>query len=572
MELDHYEQAKSKTVRYNKIKKILKDVYSYDNFRSNQYEIINRVVNQEDVCAVMPTGHGKSICFQIPALYLDKPSIVVSPLISLMEDQQINLKKVGIDSCCYNSTVNGIAKKMLRSEILSNKYKIIYITPEMITKCSDLISQLQESCGISLFAIDEAHCISSFGCDFRESYRELNCLKTLYPDIPILAVTATATESVIKDICKVLCLNEPNIIKSSFDRPNLSLNVSLKSSNIVNDLLPLLKKYHDKSIIIFCITRKETESVAQLLKSEISTIKCESYHAGMSTDDRNKIHHKFISGKINCIVATIAFGMGIDKKDVRLVIHYGCPKNIEAYYQEIGRAGRDGNASECCLFYTPRDFKLHRFLIDKMDNDKFKDSRLKLLIDIEKFITSNECRRKNILKYFGDVYDKDNCKNCDNCIRKSENKFTNIDISMPTLLLINCIITLGGYFGSMVTIGVLRGSNNKKIPFKYKKSSIFGKGSKYPDAWWKCIINILIQKEYIREVTIKDSNVPFGVSRLNYTNKGMSWYQSNNHVLELEETNFALTKEAKNIGSIITNPLVIQVNSELEKILKYSKK
>ena len=323
----------------------LQKIFGYSSFRHQQQEIIDAILAQLDVCAVMATGHGKSICYQIPALVSRRPALVVSPLLSLMEDQRINLAKNGIAACCYNSTVHD--KDELRNDILSGKYMIIYITPESV--CSDgvkcFIQMLNQKIGISLVAIDESHCISLWGNSFRTSYLQLSCLKDWLPQVPTLALTGTATLQVEADIIKLLKMKNPVKIRTGSDRPNLSYFVHQKK-NQLTDIKPLIE---NNVSIVYCQTRKSTETIAELLAK--NGIQCQAYHAGLSQELKEQIHVDFLNSKLKCIVATIAFGMGIDKGDIRRIIHYGCPKDVESYTQEVGRAGRDGLPSQCHVFF-----------------------------------------------------------------------------------------------------------------------------------------------------------------------------------------------------------------------------
>lgn len=520
-----YEDSKKDTQRYQKVKKIVDDFYGYDNFKPHQYEIINRVINKQDVCAIMPTGYGKSMCFQIPALYMAKTCIVVSPLIALMEDQHRRLESIGVSSICFNS--NTTDKSIQKKKIIAGEYSIVFMTPEMITKGDGLLTSVYEGDGISLFAIDEAHCISSYGCDFRESYRGLSCLKEWFPDVPILSLTATATEKVGDDICEVLGTPDAIRIKTSFDRPNLKIHVSAKKQKF-SEVLDVMRKHNGHTIIIYCLTRGETEQIA-LAINDIG-MSAGAYHAGLKNTIRTETQNNFMDGKIKCIVATNAFGMGIDKKDVRVVINYGCPKNIEAYYQEIGRAGRDGKKSNCYLFYSVRDFKINRMFIDTMENKKFQNNMLSLLNIMERYVNLTTCRRKYVLEYFGESCKKSNCENCDICKENSDDTLKTKNISYPALLLLKCLKETRAVYGYGTTIGILRGSNNKKIPVKFQSCKIFGKGSYLSEEKWKFLIRHLIKENYIEESAVNKPGIPF-FSRLIATKKGVKWFDDNDNVL-----------------------------------------
>lgn len=520
--MDPYEKTKIFTKRYKKLKTLLKIIYGYDEFRSKQYEIINRVISGEDVCAIMPTGMGKSLCYQIPALYLDRPAIIISPLISLMDDQRLILGDLGISSCCYNSNV--IDKSQMRKDILQFKYQFIYITPESVVNMKDFLVRLEEKQGISLIAIDEAHCISSYGFDFRKAYRDLAFLKGVLPNIPILAVTATATNIVGKDICKVLCFQNYHLIKTSFDRPNLFLEVRMKSKRLDDDIVPIIEKHADESIIIYCLTKKETTKIAEVLK--VHGINCGIYHAGLDSDDKTQSHHDFVKGKVKVIAATIAFGMGINKADVRVVIHYGSPKNIEGYYQEIGRAGRDGKKSYCYAFYNFADFKVQERFIQNSNDTLYQKNQYKLLDQMKRYMTAKDCRRRILLEYFDDEAD-DKCDFCDNCCgthRVIENKTekTEQNVQKEAKMLIDLIESLKGKsFGIKMYINIIRGSNNKTITSIMRKNKYYGTGKYRSVAWWEEMSENLIELGFLQRTYIKSSRMTYPIVKV--TEYGLSW-------------------------------------------------
>ena len=519
--MDSYEKSKRKTKRYKKIKALLKSVYGYDSFRSKQYEIINRIICGEDVCAILATGIGKSLTFQIPALYIDRPAVIISPLISLMADQRMILEELGISSCCYNSEAED--KSRMRKDILKGKYKFIYITPESVVHMKDFLINLEDIQGISLIAIDEAHCISSYGFDFRKAYRELTFFKEALPNIPILALTATATNLVGKDICKVLGLKTSRPLKSSFDRPNLYIEVRRKSKKIDMDIVPIIKKYNDKSIIIYCLTKKETASVAEILK--MHKINCGIYHAGLDSDEKADAHKNFIKGKVKVIAATIAFGMGINKSDVRVVIHYGAPKNIEGYYQEIGRAGRDGKKAYCFAFYNARDFKIQESFISNIKDQTYQKVQLGMLEKMKNYMSTNLCRRQMILEYFGDEAD-DKCDFCDNCcgVHKDsgqENIKTEQDVQSEAKLLIDLVESTKKNFGLGMYINILRGSKNKNITSQMRKNKFYSKGSHRSAAWWKEVSENLVKLGYLRQRYVQGGR--FAMQVVDATQKGIQW-------------------------------------------------
>jgi len=522
--MDSYEKSKRKTSRHKKIIKLLNTVYGYDSFKPKQYEIINRIINKEDVCAILPTGYGKSLTYQMPALYLGIPAIVISPLISLMDDQRMILDKLGITSCCYNSSIPDRSK--MRTEIMQGKYQFVYITPEALVKMAVFLQKLEDVQGISLIAIDEAHCISSYGFDFRKSYRELTFLKDILPEIPILAVTATATSMVGTDICKVLGMNTKTPIMTSFDRPNLFLEARTKSANIWRDIGTIIEERKNQSIIIYCLTRKETEKIAEVLKTH--NIKCGVYHAGLDVDDKMETHNNFINDKIKCIVATIAFGMGINKSNVRMVIHYGAPKNIEGYYQEIGRAGRDGKAAHCYTFYNMRDFKIQEnFIANSSSQDpNYIKHQMKLLEKMRKYITTKTCRRKLLLEYFDESPD-DTCDNCDNCCHTHDGEKvetlvkTHQNVQQEAKLLLDLIESIKDRsFGLGMYINIIRGSQNKAISAALTKSKYYGKGKHKSMNWWKELGDNLVTMGYLVQVHIRGR---FMMQVTKVTKKGLMW-------------------------------------------------
>jgi RecQ family ATP-dependent DNA helicase len=520
--MDQYEKSKMFTKRYTKIKTLLKITYGYESFRSKQYEIINRIICGEDVCAIMPTGMGKSLCYQIPALYIDKPAIIISPLISLMDDQRLILEEMGISSCCYNSNV--INKNQMKKDIMQCKYKFIYITPESIINMKDFLEKLEDVQGISLIAIDEAHCISSYGFDFRKSYRELAFFKEILPKIPILAVTATATNIVGKDICKVLGFKNDVPIKTSFDRPNLFLEVRKKSKNIGSDIVPIIKKYSGKSIIIYCLTKKETAKVSEILK--VHKFDCGIYHAGINADVKTQTHHDFIKDKTKIIVATIAFGMGINKSNVRVVIHYGAPKNIEGYYQEIGRAGRDGKKAYCYAFYNFGDFKVQERFIANSNDILYQKNQLRLLEQMKRYVLTKQCRRQILLEYF-DEKAEDKCDFCDNCCgtHKETNEEiapTEQDVQKEAKLLIDLVETVKNKsYGIGMYINILRGSKNKKITSIMCKSNFYGAGKHRSAIWWKEMSDNLVKQGFLQQVYLKGSH--YSVQVIKVTKEGLTW-------------------------------------------------
>jgi ATP-dependent DNA helicase RecQ len=397
------------------VKSVLKKYFGYDEFRDQQEEIISSILNKQDTLVLMPTGGGKSLCFQIPALILPGVTLVVSPLISLMKDQVDALTLNGIEAEYLNSTLSEEQVQDIYLRLQANQIKLLYITPERLALKG--FREFIQTLTVSLVAIDEAHCISEWGHDFREDYRKVNAIKSFLPDIPIIALTATATSKVRDDIVKQLKFKNPRIFQSSFDRENLKLLVREKK-NYFPKLVSIIDKNRDESIIIYCHSRKETKEISDALNSY--GFKSLPYHAGLSDKIREKNQDLFIQDKVQIIVATIAFGMGIDKSNVRVVIHTTFSKSLEGYYQEIGRAGRDGLNSECILFFGEEDVKKHEYFIGMISNTQNRiNSNLKLQ-EMIKFSKSPLCRRVHLLKYFGETYSKEQCNNCDVCLEESK--------------------------------------------------------------------------------------------------------------------------------------------------------
>ncbi|HEY4513237.1 MAG TPA: RecQ family ATP-dependent DNA helicase [Candidatus Paceibacterota bacterium] len=396
------------------MKDILKKYFGYEEFRPLQKEIIERVLESKDCVVLMPTGGGKSLCFQLSALMMEGIAIVISPLISLMKDQVDALHTNGITADLINSTLSPVEIVSIMDKAKTGKLKILYIAPERLAVpgFEDFLHTLK----ISLIAIDEAHCISEWGHDFRPDYRNLKLLRKKFPIIPIIALTATATEKVREDIVKQLSLESPQIFISSFNRPNLSYEVLPKKDSF-KSILALLNKYRDGSVIIYCFSRNDTETLVNKLNDR--GFKAAAYHAGLDSKTRKDNQEKFIRDEINIMVATIAFGMGIDKPDVRLVIHHSLPKSVEGYYQETGRAGRDGLPAQCVLFFSYADkFKHDYFIQDIADAAEQKKTQENLEY-VLRYGNLQGCRRRFLLRYFNEEYKEANCGNCDRCVAQT---------------------------------------------------------------------------------------------------------------------------------------------------------
>ena len=500
----------------SKYNEVLLEHYGYSELKDKQAEIIyNLLEKKNDVCGILTTGYGKSVCYQLPHLITQKSVLVVSPLIALMEDQKQALEEKNIGVVCFNSNLS--SKNAEKAKILNGEHKIIYTTPEyLVTESAiEFIEELVEEDGLALFAIDECHCISAWGHDFREEYLQLSVIRKKFPNVPMVALTATATPNVESDITHYLEMENPVIIKSSFDRPNLYISLKPKTKNIIEDMKPIIEKFKEDFIIIYCKKREETEKVRDLLREELD-LRVKAYHGGMTADRRTKIQNMFIKGRYKIIVSTIAFGMGIDQT-IRCVIHYGVPKSMEAYYQEIGRAGRDGLDSECHLFYSHQDLRIYRHFLKDVDDQIMRQRQEKQLQAMEKYIHLRTCRRKCILAYFGEIIESDNCDNCDNCQRDIPKD----DFTQQAYMLFRLLRKTNNKFGTGVIIGTLRGSKAKNINKYLRKLDLWGMGQRWSVDWWKAFIRLLITQEMLRLKALPKS---FG-SILEYTPKGRDWYK-----------------------------------------------
>ncbi len=474
----------------------LKKYFGYTEFRPLQEDIINAIISKKDTFVLMPTGGGKSLCYQLPSVMQQGLTVVVSPLISLMKDQVDSLRDNGIPAAFINSSLSREEITETKVHLIDGKFRLLYVAPERLVM--NQFTEFLDKLPVKLFAIDEAHCISEWGHDFRPEYRDLVILKEKYPDVPVAAFTATATPQVQDDIIQLLELNEPLTFKASFNRPNLIYRV-LPKSDTFERICDYLEAHPNQSGIIYCQARRTVDHLAEALNQR--GFRALPYHAGMESKQRSKHQEQFIKDNVEIIVATIAFGMGIDKPDVRFVIHYDLPKNIESFYQQTGRAGRDSLQSDCLLFFSYGDKNKIEYFIREMESPKERQIAYEKLEQMIQYCESKICRRKVLLEYFGESFEVENCGHCDNCLdhKADEKKF---DGTLIAQKLLSCVYRLDQRFGMSYVIDVLWGSKSERI-FQngHQHLPTYGIGVNIKKKQWQVFTRELIQQGYLAITT-----------------------------------------------------------------------
>ncbi|MBD5198829.1 MAG: DNA helicase RecQ [Bacteroides sp.] len=470
----------------------LKKHFGFEKFKGNQEAIIMSLLEGHDTFVLMPTGGGKSLCYQLPALLMDGTAIVISPLIALMKNQVDAMRHFSEDDDVahfLNSSLNKTAVDAVKADVLSGKTKLLYVAPESLTK-EDNIEFLKQV-KISFYAVDEAHCISEWGHDFRPEYRRIRPIINEIESHPVIALTATATPKVQHDIQKNLGMTDANVFKSSFNRPNLYYEVRPKTANIDKDIIRYIKTQEGKSGIIYCLSRKKVEELAELLN--VNDIKALPYHAGMDAQTRSENQDAFLLEKIDVIVATIAFGMGIDKPDVRYVIHYDMPKSLEGYYQETGRAGRDGGEGNCITFYVAKDLqRMEKFMMQKPLSEQ--EIGRQLLAETAGYAESSVCRRRSLLHYFGEEYKEDNCGNCDNCLNPKKQ----VEAKDDLCAVIETITALKEKFKADYIVNVMLGKGTADIKsYRHDELEVFGSAQGSDEKFLNAVIRQAIIAGYI---------------------------------------------------------------------------
>ena len=533
----------------------LKEYFGFESFKGNQEAIIANLLDGNDTFVLMPTGGGKSLCYQLPALLMEGTAIVISPLIALMKNQVDAMRNFSEDDGVahfLNSSLNKAAIAQVKTDVVSGKTKLLYVAPESLTKEENV--EFLKSVKISFYAVDEAHCISEWGHDFRPEYRNIRPIITEIGIRPLIALTATATPKVQHDIQKNLGMQDAKVFKSSFNRPNLYYEVRPKTSNIDKDIIKYIKSQEEKSGIIYCLSRKKVEELAEILV--VNNIKALPYHAGMDSATRSANQDAFLLENVDVIVATIAFGMGIDKPDVRYVIHYDIPKSLEGYYQETGRAGRDGGEGQCIAFYTSEDLqRLEKFMQDKPISEQ--EIGKQLLQETAAYCESSVCRRKTLLYYFGEEYKEDNCGNCDNCLNPKKK----VEAKDELCAVIETIMALKEKFKADYVIDVMVGKETSVIKsHMHDQLDVFG----CQDAGNEKLLKAVIHQATIAGYVEKEIE-NYGILKI--TDKGYDFLKNPKSFKIVEDREYDEDEEVtlKSGGTSAMDPELFSILKDLRK-------
>ncbi len=538
----------------------LKSYFGFDKFKGDQEAIIQNLLQEHDTFVLMPTGGGKSLCYQLPAIMMEGTAIVISPLIALMKNQVDAMRHYSEEDGIahfLNSSLNKQQIEQVREDVISGKTRLLYVAPESLTKDENV--DFLKSVKISFYAVDEAHCISEWGHDFRPEYRRIRPIINAIGSRPIIALTATATPKVQHDIQKNLGMIDAKVFKSSFNRPNLYYEVRPKTKDIDKDIIKFIKANEGKSGIIYCLSRKRVEDLAELLR--VNGIKALAYHAGMDSATRSENQDKFLLEEVDVIVATIAFGMGIDKPDVRFVIHYDIPKSLEGYYQETGRAGRDGGEGKCITFYAKKDLqKLEKFMQGKPIAEQ--EIGKQLLNETAYYAESSVCRRKTLLHYFGEPYSEDNCGNCDNCIHPRKR----IEASDELCAAIEAIIVLKERFKTEYIVDIIAGNETNEVKsYKHNELEIFGSADGRDENFLTSVIRQGVLSGYIR----KDIE-NYGV--LKTTEQGKRFLEHPEPFMVVEDKQFSDNDGEEHSGSAaVLDPALFSMLKDLRKEIAQQK-
>ena len=543
------------TAKKQNLSEALKKYFGFDKFKGDQQAIIQNVLDGRDTFVLMPTGGGKSLCYQLPSLLMEGTAIVISPLIALMKNQVDIISSMSDEGTAHylNSSLNKAAIDQVKADILSGRTKLLYVAPESLTK-EDNVEFLKQA-KISFYAVDEAHCISEWGHDFRPEYRRIRPIINEIGNAPVIALTATATDKVRTDIKKNLGILDADEFKSSFNRPNLYYEVRPKTKEVDKDIIKFIKQHPGKSGIIYCLSRKKVEELAEILRA--NDIRAAAYHAGLESALRSQTQDDFLMERIDVIVATIAFGMGIDKPDVRFVIHYDIPKSLEGYYQETGRAGRDGGEGMCITFYAQKDLqKLDKFMEGKPVAEQ--DIGRQLLAETAAYAETSVCRRKMLLHYFGEEYHEENCHNCDNCLHPKKK----IEAHEQLCIVLSAIQALKENFRSDYVVDFVSGRETEEIlAHKHQNHELFGAGEDFEEKHWNPVIRQALIAGYLK----KDVE-NYGLLKL--TALGKKFMKKPTSFMIVEDNEFAEDYEASGEHEGVTSALDPTLNAMLRDLRK----